>query len=1397
MDPLQAKANYSRICQLLVVKGGDALRSAFHVKHPPSTLAAALNANKSVLKKIRYSVITPLQWNLLFPKSGAPDSKSFDITLLTILLRNICGLSAPTTGWNALPPTGDTSISAHILRIKFFRNQVYGHIASPQLDDTTFETLWQEISKPLVMLGIPQQDIDEAKVAPLCPEEESYIATLKEWKELEDDILSKLNDVERELKNVRDEVSKLRTTVEYQIPSQTDKLAKFNFTGKIEALCNKFQHGTRKWFFDKLSSWFDDEQSRVMILTAGPGVGKSVLSAKACELYKERGQLAACHFCDFKNDDSRSPHKIIQSLTSQMCDNIEGFHHKLTEVLRREHSRDSVADAYRVLLNEPLHALDRQEPVLIVVDALDESKTEAKSELLELISEEFPELPQWVKMLITSRPELQVRKNLQHFNPVEILPHNRHHTSDLKHFVQQCLPNLNEATVNSLISKCESSFLYAYHLVNELQKRDLGIEPNLDEIVPKGISGFYEKQFKRLQKGLLNVIPNTGSFVLKSFVNIVAASKQSLPIKILFTGMGLSSKDYNVRETIISVMSEILPLYDDCLTVYHKSLWDWLTLNGYDEHRFVADVQDGVKRLWLACKGVYQNIDSSESISHFQMTPEKMFALQNGGQYLLDVGEADDFRWLVHIRLNFLKLKYLKSLNVNTSCIHKFYKSKRPNHHYWSNIHLEYFLNIIRDSSFQSLFPFKLESEAKQLLVYLQSLANGYFDFMQRSYIGKNEARDILNQSKQMWLEEIGNDYIPKNRVLSNAILGAGKGIWGMNDGIALSSDKTLLGYKNEWHFEVLNLPSFKLVFDLEINQLGENSSFLLFSPDSSYLLWNSIRLCISLRERKVVPFIPHGPNVVECCSFSSCGMKLVTVEKNLVKVWDLKRKNILVQAETEVNIKHCLWSDSNLYVLALPQNEMKAFDFYDNIILQGTTLERLNSDKIGCAGSCLNHEDNYQIISPPRHDILSWSAKFQICHFHLPSGGIFLIANKFCSKPFEWKGRKCVTYFISFSIVVVYDYIFQEVVEFFYIDCLPGRSSVDDITHLEGTNFFVSLNRNHAFVLSLETSISSSLDYFEFFNTFDIICCALSPNNLYIACCYENRFSIQRVDDGKTLQIILLKAPPNGCWWSDSYLWFVCSDVVVKYPYDSVEVLENALEDCSLTFKKVLKFMYGVLVVCRGDDNETAILKICNQTLCPQQLPDLNFSASSAAIGPDGCAVLLYSKSSSDYQLWEIACEKTWELRTTGKCIDYCAVPWFCLTGGKDSRSSIWLEYLTYTSWECTSKEPLCVFSIDFPEGTRGRTHELASINHVGSAVIEGNYLCSNILIIRTFRWIHFVDILSGSIITSLYVGDLRCSQNVSSFYIPSQRMLALVGLRRVKFLKVHNIELPGLMED
>ena len=269
MDPTNSKANFARLCQLLVDKGGEGLRRVLHAKIWPSNLVAVLTATKPVLQKLKGHVINDQQWGLLYPSSGTPDSEKFDITLLTILIRSICGLPPPAKGWKSMPPASDCSVSSNILRIKLFRNEVYSHVARAQYDDATFEKLWHEISRPLIKLLVHRDEIHKLKVTPLSPEEEIYIEKLMEWKNREDILL-------REIKNIREEFTRLRESFENPYSSKVEHLAMFDFTGKIDELCKKFQDGTRRWFFEKLYTWFSIKESRVMILTAGPGIGKSV-----------------------------------------------------------------------------------------------------------------------------------------------------------------------------------------------------------------------------------------------------------------------------------------------------------------------------------------------------------------------------------------------------------------------------------------------------------------------------------------------------------------------------------------------------------------------------------------------------------------------------------------------------------------------------------------------------------------------------------------------------------------------------------------------------------------------------------------------------------------------------------------------------------------------------------------------------------------------------------------------------------------------------------------------------------------------------------------------------------------------------------------------------------------
>ena len=159
------KTNGAKLSRLVIDGGTTVLRNVFDGYHPPANLAAGLNANYVTLSNLfKKRVLFKPQWDLLFPPGGAtPDSKTFDITLLFLLLTNICGLSPPLSGWHKLPPSSDISLEANITRIKQFRNELFHHMTSTGVQTALFNVKWQEISAVLVSFGLDQAEIDRLK----------------------------------------------------------------------------------------------------------------------------------------------------------------------------------------------------------------------------------------------------------------------------------------------------------------------------------------------------------------------------------------------------------------------------------------------------------------------------------------------------------------------------------------------------------------------------------------------------------------------------------------------------------------------------------------------------------------------------------------------------------------------------------------------------------------------------------------------------------------------------------------------------------------------------------------------------------------------------------------------------------------------------------------------------------------------------------------------------------------------------------------------------------------------------------------------------------------------------------------------------------------------------------
>ena len=206
------KTNGAKLSRLIIDGGRLALQKVFDAIHHPSTLQVILNTHVATLRKLYGKILNKKQWELLFPPSGAPpNSSDFDITLLFVLLRNICGLHPPASGWNNKPPPTDTSREANLARIKWFRNELYGHVTTTGVDAHSFSNHWMELSDTLVQLGLDQSEIDRLKSAPL--DENCYLDLLSKWMIQEEDVKEMVEDVKEMVENVRAKVDVLLSKV--------------------------------------------------------------------------------------------------------------------------------------------------------------------------------------------------------------------------------------------------------------------------------------------------------------------------------------------------------------------------------------------------------------------------------------------------------------------------------------------------------------------------------------------------------------------------------------------------------------------------------------------------------------------------------------------------------------------------------------------------------------------------------------------------------------------------------------------------------------------------------------------------------------------------------------------------------------------------------------------------------------------------------------------------------------------------------------------------------------------------------------------------------------------------------------------------------------------------------
>ena len=363
------------------------------------------------------------------------------------------------------------------------------------------------------------------------------------------------------------------------------------FAGEIEKLAKVLQPlptsskiGTltargfvgRQWVMHAINDWrLNNLEQKLFWLKAGPGMGKSSIAAHLAHFAKT--QTVAVHFCEYNVPESRSATRFIQNLAFLLAARLPDYRRLLTyqlDILDKPLAHLNADELLRRLVLEPLRNRidggEREDRLLVVVDALDE----ADADLPALLAKYIPEFPAWLGIVVTSRPE--TADVLAQFKPMELGVDDARNWNDLMAFLdewqrQQPSAVLNSIVRQTLLDASEGNILYLVYAKDGFQSGLLDLTQ--PRTFPKGIASLYRQWLERQ----FGAHPHTNpQWMQHSYplLELVCASPLPLPIWLASRLLNWQGQD---RLAAVMPLGSLLEIQHDLtLRMCHRSLSEWL-----------------------------------------------------------------------------------------------------------------------------------------------------------------------------------------------------------------------------------------------------------------------------------------------------------------------------------------------------------------------------------------------------------------------------------------------------------------------------------------------------------------------------------------------------------------------------------------------------------------------------------------------------------------------------------------------------------------------------------------------------------------------------------------------------------------------------------------------------
>ncbi len=258
---------------------------------------------------------------------------------------------------------------------------------------------------------------------------------------------------------------------------------------------------SRKWLSNQVTSWINNPDDRMLLLTAYPGGGKSAFCAHYFHLHP---YIACLSMCEQSMEGIDETPQILKNIAYQLSQTSITYRNNLLWTLNNTYNNIDTCELinlFNILICIPfqLEIDGNHPPMIIVIDGVDFLDNEERNNLIELFSNNINKIPSFVRVLFSSRHSGCIINNLVNTVRIDIDPTSTNTVNDIKRYLRKEFPAESRQKIKKIAERCKGSFLYATLLSSAIKNRMISLD---DEIclLPQIEQLYYHAMIKLFPK---------------------------------------------------------------------------------------------------------------------------------------------------------------------------------------------------------------------------------------------------------------------------------------------------------------------------------------------------------------------------------------------------------------------------------------------------------------------------------------------------------------------------------------------------------------------------------------------------------------------------------------------------------------------------------------------------------------------------------------------------------------------------------------------------------------------------------------------------------------------------------------------------------------------------------